>query len=63
MKNNLASSVSSITRIDQKRTVTLSVGADKTTNAANLLQEFNTRSAEYQAEVAKNSRGYEFVIG
>lgn len=63
MKNNLESSVDSITRIDQKRTVTLSVGADKTTNAQNLLKEFNTRSASYKSELAKNSRGYEFVIG
>lgn len=63
MKNNLESSVDSITRIDQKRTVTLSVGADKTTNAQNLLKEFNTRSATYKAELAKNNRGYEFVIG
>jgi len=63
MNNNLESSVDSITRIDQKRTVTLSVGADKTTNAQNLLKEFNARTATYKSELAKNTRGYEFVIG
>ena len=47
MDNNLASSVESITRIDQKRSVTLKVGADQTTNAAGLLAEFNARTAEY----------------
>ncbi len=63
MKNNLTSSVESITRIDQKRSVTLSVWADKTTNAQTLLAEFNTRTAEYQQNLAKNSRWYEFIIG
>ncbi|MCB9807171.1 hypothetical protein H6768_04795 [Candidatus Peribacteria bacterium] len=56
MKNNLASSVESITRIDQKRSVTLSVGADKTTNAQTLLKEFNARTAAYQKNLAENSR-------
>jgi HAE1 family hydrophobic/amphiphilic exporter-1 len=63
MDNTLASSVESITRIDQKRSVTLSVGADKTTNAQNLLKEFNERTAAYQKNLAENSRGYEFIIG
>lgn len=56
MRNNLASSVESINRVDQKRSVTLSVGADKTTNAQNLLKEFNARTAEYQKEIANNNR-------
>jgi multidrug efflux pump subunit AcrB len=63
MDNNLASSVESITRIDQKRSVTLKVGADQTTNAAGLLAEFNARTAEYQKNLAESSPGYEFIIG
>jgi multidrug efflux pump subunit AcrB len=63
MKNSLESSVSSITRIDQKRTVSLTVWADATTNAAELLKEFNARSKDYQANIAKNLKGYTFVIG
>lgn len=63
MDNTLSSSVESITRIDQKRSVTLKVWADQTTNAAWLLKEFNLRTAEYQKNLAKNSTGYEFIIG
>lgn len=63
MDNNLASSVESITRIDQKRSVTLKVEADQTTNAAGLLAEFNARTAEYQKNLAETSPGYEFIIG
>lgn len=63
MKNTLESSVESITRIDQKRTVTLSMAADQTTNASQLLKEFNLRTADYKRKLAENSPGYEFVIG
>jgi multidrug efflux pump subunit AcrB len=63
MDNTLSSSVESITRIDQKRSVTLKVGADQTTNAAGLLKEFNTRTAEYQKNLRETSPGYEFIIG
>lgn len=63
MKNNLESSVESITRIDQKRSVTLSAAADKTTNAQTLLKEFNARTVAYKSELAKNNPNYQFVIG
>lgn len=63
MDNNLASSVESITRIDQKRSVTLKVWANQTTNAAGLLKEFNARTTEYQKNLAETSPGYEFIIG
>jgi len=63
MKNNLESSIESITRIDQKRSVTLSVGADTSTNAQTLLKEFNARTVSYRAELAKNTPDYQFVIG
>lgn len=63
MDNTLSSSVESITRIDQKRSVTLKVEADQTTNAAGLLKEFNARTAEYQKNLTETSPGYEFIIG
>lgn len=63
MNNNLESSVESITRIDQKRSVTLSVGADATTNAQTLLKEFNERTAAYKTNLAESNPNYEFIIG
>lgn len=63
MINTLESSVESITRIDQKRSVTLSVAADTTTNAQTLLKEFNEKTVAYKADMAKNNPNYQFIIG
>jgi multidrug efflux pump subunit AcrB len=60
MKNELKPSVDTITRIDQKRIVSVTASAAPTTNGTQLLNDFNA------AILAKNFKlppGYEFIIG
>lgn len=54
----LKPAVDVITRIDQKRTILLSAGADSTTNGQNILKEFQKRTASYNMPA-----GYSIIYG
>ncbi|MDD2565534.1 MAG: efflux RND transporter permease subunit [Candidatus Gracilibacteria bacterium] len=56
--NELNPSTNSITRINQKRVISVTASAGKTTNGKNILAEFNKKTASYKMPV-----GYEGVVG
>lgn len=60
INEKLNKTVSSISRIDQKRVVSIMAGADKSTNSTQLLADFNAEIAKRWYELPK---WYEFIIG
>ncbi len=57
-KIELKPAVNVITRIDQKRAILLSAGADSTTNGQKILAEFNEKTADYNFP-----NGYAIIFG
>lgn len=60
INEKLNKTVSSISRIDQKRVVSIMAGADKSTNSTQLLADFNAEIAKRGYELPK---WYAFIIG
>ncbi|MCK9273148.1 efflux RND transporter permease subunit [Candidatus Gracilibacteria bacterium] len=58
LENKLSPSTNSITRIGQKRVISVTASAGKTTTGKNILAEFNKKTASYKMPV-----GYEGIVG